>query len=238
LEYNKSTFTKDGKTYKLYDKTPKRKWQHLSWFEYRCYLICSLPHYISKEGKPKVQNTVAKLLETTPYIVRSIMEDSVKIALLKRGEINDLKNISLDEKAYTQGHKYATILIDSDKNYVVDMVSGRKEEYVRRLFFGLNSKEKQSTIEQVNVDMWRPYINVTTEVAPQAKIVHDKFHLFQKLSNSIDKTRRREVKEHAKLKNQKYTALKNEENRTEDQQKAFEQMVEDNLLTAKAWQIR
>jgi|GEM_PF-4265064 len=33
LKHNKSTFTKDGKTYKLYDKIPKRKWQNLSWFD-------------------------------------------------------------------------------------------------------------------------------------------------------------------------------------------------------------
>jgi len=54
LTYLKSTFSKDGKTYKLYDTTPKRKWQHLSWFEYRCLLICSLPRYLSEDGKPKV----------------------------------------------------------------------------------------------------------------------------------------------------------------------------------------
>jgi len=39
------------------------------------------------------------------------MENAVEIGLSKRGEINDLKHISLDEKAYTQEHKYATILI-------------------------------------------------------------------------------------------------------------------------------
>ncbi len=86
--------------------------------------------------------------------------------------------------------------------------------------------------------MWKPYMNVINEIASDAMIVHDKFHLFKKLSEAIDKTRRKEVKENEQLKNQKYTVLKNQENRTEQQQKNFEQMLKDNLLTAKAWQIR
>jgi transposase len=267
LKYLKNRFQKDGKDYKLYDFTPEREWQHLSWFEYRCYLVCSLPRYISEDGKPKVidinfapknkgythlfaskviealqqirvQNTVASLFGTTAHIVRSIMENAVERALEHRGTINDLENISLDEKAYSQGHKYATILIDSDKDYVVEMTEGRKEKNVKTLFYCINGKERQDTIKRVNIDMWKPYMNVISEVAPQAQMIHDKFHLFKKLSQAIDQTRRKEVKENEQLKKQKYTVLKNSENRTEQQQQAFQQMLRDNLLTAKAWLVR
>lgn len=267
LRYLNTSFEKNGKSYKLYDKTPEREWQHLNWFEYRCYLVCSLPRYLSEDGKPKVidinfapkskgytnlfalkiieslqkvrvQSTVAELFSTSSYIVRSIMESSVEYGLEQRGEINNLEYISLDEKAYTQGHKYATILIDSDREYVVEMIEGRKEKSVKALFFGLNSSEEQPSIKRVNMDMWKPYMNAIQDIAPQAIIVHDKFHLFKKLSEAIDKTRRKEVKEQEQLKNQKYTVLKNQENRTEQQQKDFDKMLEDNLLTAKAWQIR
>ncbi len=70
---------------------------------------------------------------------------------------------------------------------------------------------------------------------PQAMIVHDKFHLLKKLPETIDKTRKKEIKENHKLKNQKHTVLKNQENRTEQPEKAFEQMIKDDLLTAKVW---
>ncbi|ATA74671.1 ISL3 family transposase [Capnocytophaga sp. H2931] len=267
LKYLNTHFVKEGKRYKLYDTTPEREWQHLNWFDYRCYLVCSLPRYLSEDGKPKVidihfapkykgythlfaakvietlhkvkvQNTVAELMHTTPYMIRSIMESAVEKSLLERGEVNDLENVSLDEKAYSHGHKYATILIDSDKNCVVEMTEGRKEKNVKALFFSINSQEKQPSLKRVNMDMWKPYINAIKDIAPQAMIVHDKFHLFKKLSQAIDKTRRKEVKETELLKGQKYTVLKNEENRTEEQQRAFEQMLSENLLTAKAWQIR
>jgi len=87
----------------------------------------------------------------------------------------DFKNVSLDEKAYTKGHKYASILIDSDKDYVMELIEGRKEKNVKALFFSINSQEHQAQLERVNIDMWKPYINVIKEIAPQAIIVHDNF---------------------------------------------------------------
>ena len=120
---------------------PEREWQHLSWFDYKCYLICKLPRYIdidesikviepkfapkgrsytfsfnayviSMLQKVRVQKTVAELMNTSSYIVRSIMEDAVNNALEKRGFVENLEHISVDEKFYAKGHEYATILID------------------------------------------------------------------------------------------------------------------------------
>ena len=60
-------------------------------------------------------------------------------------------------------------------------------------------------MERVNIDMWKPYINVIEEIAPQATIVHDKFHIVKKLSEAIDKTRRKEVKNgYSKILMEKY----------------------------------
>jgi len=267
LKYLPNRYKKDSIEYRLYDTTPEREWQHLSWFDYSCYLVCKLPRYIDSDGKPKVidinfapknkgytylfsqkiievlqkvrvQKTVADLLQTTAHIVRSVMEQAVENALEERGEVSDFENISLDEKAYAKGHEYATILIDSDKEYVIEMNEGRKEKSVKALFFSLNTKEHQPQIKRVNIDMWKPYMNAMKDIAPQAVQVHDKFHLFKKLSEAIDKTRKQEVKETPLLLNQKYTVLKNAENRTEKQQEDFDKINEANLKTAQAWRIR
>lgn len=267
LKYLSKRYKKDNLEYVIYDFAPERKWQHLNWFEYSCYLICSLPRYVNSEGKIstmevsfapksrgythkfsqriieylqeiKVQSTVAKLLNTTPYIVRSIMEDAVEKALNVRGLITDFKNISLDEKAYKEGHQYATILINSDKDCVINLVEGRKEKSVKALFFEVNEQEKQPQIERINIDMWKPYINVMKELSPNALQVHDKFHLVKKLSEAIDKTRKSEFRDNPILIGQKYTVLKKEENRTEAQQKSFEIINQANLKTAQAWLVR
>jgi len=267
LKYIPNRYKQDGIEYRLYDTTPEREWQHLSWFDYKCYLVCNLPRYVDADNKVKViephfapknkgythlfshriievlqkvrvQKTVAELLQTTAHIVRSVMEQAVEKSLDERGEISNFENISLDEKAYTKGHQYATILIDSDKEYVVEMVEGRKEKSVRILFYTLNANQYQYQIKRVNIDMWKPYMNAMKDIAPQAIQVHDKFHLIGKLSDSIDKTRKQEVKQNPILLKQKYTVLKNEENRTEKQKEVFNEINQSNLKTAQAWRIR
>lgn len=267
LNYIPKRYTVQGKGYPIYDQAPERKWQHLNWFEYKCYIICSIPRYVNSEGKvttididfaPKsrsytnkfsqqvilylqtvrVQSTVANLLNTSSYIVRSIMEDAVQNALSTRGFITDFKHVSLDEKAYKPGHEYATILIDSDKECVLNLIEGRKEKSVKALFFELNEQENQPQIELVNIDMWKPFMNVMKELSPYAMQVHDKFHLVKKLSEAIDKTRRNEIKENPILTKQKYSVMKNQENRTENQQKIFEEMTKVNLKTSEAWAVR
>jgi transposase len=267
VKYLPKRYRKDAESYCFYDSSPERTWQHLSWFEYKCFIKCSLPRYVNSEGKvatidvsfaPKsrsytlkfsdsvifhlqtirVQNTVAKLLQTTAYKVRSIMEDAVNRALETRGFVSDFKHVSLDEKAYKDGHKYASILINSDKECVLNLVEGRKEKSVKALFFELNEQEFQPQIEVVNIDMWKPYMNVMQELSPYALQVHDKFHLVKKLSEAIDKTRRSELKDNPILVKQKYTVLKNKENRTEQQQRSFETIAKANLETSKAWVIR
>ena len=267
LEYQESYYELDGVRYNLYDQAPVRTWQHLSWFEYPCFIVCSLPRYIDGAGKVKtidvsfaergksytqlfsahviwalreinVQQKVANLFNTSPYIVRSIMENAVEKALDARGAITDLQTVSIDEKAFKKGHNYATILIDSQEDYVVEMTEGRAEKDVKTLLYFVTSQEEQPQLQRVNMDMWKPYINVIEEIAPQAMIVHDKFHIVKKLSEAIDKTRRKEVQNEPLLKNNRYTVLKNEENRTPNQQLIFEQLDRANLKTAQAWHVR
>ena len=166
------------------------------------------------------------------------MENAVNKALDARGDVTDLRTISLDEKAFQKGHKYATILIDSERDYVVELTEGRAEKDVKSLFYCATSQEDLPDIQRVNMDMWKPYINVIEEIAPQAMIVHDKFHIVKKLSEAIDKTRRNEVKSEPLLKKNRFTVLKNEENRNQDQQSTFEQLAKANLKTAQAWHVR
>ncbi len=186
----------------------------------------------------KVQKTTARIFNTSEYIVRSIMENAVNRGLEKRGKVNNFVNISIDEKAFTKGHNYASIVIDTDNNYIIDMCEGRKEEDIKNLFLKISSQEKQAQLKRVNLDMWKAFINVIKELAPQALIVHDKFHLLEKLGKVVDKTRKQEVKTQPLLLNQKYTLLKNAENRTENQNIIFDKLNASNLNTTKVWHVK
>lgn len=268
VRYNAEDYVDgSGERHGFYDHAPEREWQHLPWFQYKTMIVCSLPRYKDREGKVKtipapwaterkgdthlfaefiieallavkVQSKVAELFKTTPFIVRSIMEEAVERGMVRRGVVEGLRHVSLDEKAYSRGHTYASILMDATGGRVLDMVQDRTEESTRELFLKVTGKEVCDTIERVNLDMWKPYMKVAGEVAPKAQQVHDKFHLFKKLSEAIDATRRKEVKQCPQLKGSRYAVLKNAENRTAKQQEQFEQIDAMNLRTAHAWRIR
>jgi len=53
LKYQLTDFLVNGKRYPIYDYAPETEWQHLAWFEYKCYLIARLPKYKDYDGKIK-----------------------------------------------------------------------------------------------------------------------------------------------------------------------------------------
>jgi transposase len=267
LRYDENYCLVAGRRYAVYDLAPEREWQHLNCFEYKCYIVCRLPRYVNEENKVRtyqpnfalshksytnlfkeaviktlqqirVQSQVASLYKTTPYIVRSIMEDAVETGLSLRGELTDFKHISVDEKSYAKGHEYATIVMDSDKEYIMELHEGREEKSLKALLYNISGREDQPQLSVVNMDMWQPYQNVIEEIAPQAIIVHDKFHVVKKLSEAVDSTRKKEVKENDLLIKQKYNLLKNEHNRSATQKQQFEAIDKANLKTSQAWHIR
>jgi transposase len=45
------------------------------------------------------------------------------------------------------------------------------------------------------MDMWQAFMTSTRQCVPQAKIVHDKFHVAKYLGEAVDRVRRAEHKE-------------------------------------------
>ena len=267
VSYKVDSYLISGVRYKIYDELPEREWQHLPWFQYRCYIKCKTPRYMNTEGQVKivpvpwadsrkgytslfsaqviamlqlvqVQSKVAVICQTTDYIIRSIMEDAVNKAIEKRGIVADFEYISIDEKAFARGHDYASILIDSRAGKVLELTEGRKAENVAAMVFALTDKEILPDVKMVNLDMWEAYMNVMGKIAPNAVQVHDKFHLVQKLSDAINKTRQKEVKIEPLLKEARFAVLKNKANRTARQSDQFDAINDANLLTAQAWRVR
>lgn len=267
VAYKHDSYLLEGKRFKIYDELPEREWQHLPWFQYRCIIICKTPRYIDDEGRVKiitvpwadsrkgytslfasqviallqlvqVQSKVAIICQTSEYIIRSIMEAAVNKAVDERGLVSGLEHISIDEKAYSSGHEYASILIDAKEGKVLELTEGRRAENVQAMMFALTGEEVLPEIKMVNLDMWEAYMNSMKTIAPNAVQVHDKFHLVKKLSDAINKTRQQEVRKEPLLKKARFTVLKNEANRTEKQAEQFKAINDANLLTAQAWRVR
>ena len=126
----------------------------------------------------------------------------------------------MDEKAFQRGHSDATIVGDAVRGVVID-VGEAEIKFVQNPLLNCLLAEKKGAVKTVTTDMWKGYITTTQELFPKASLIHDRVHLIQYLNKGIDQIRRREVKQHKELKNSRYALLKNEENRTKNQDELF-----------------
>ena len=98
-----------------------------------------------------------------------------------------------------------------------------------RMVHQVNRLRLLAGVKAVAIDMWTAFKNAATKHAPQADVVHDKFHISKHLNEAVDKVRR---KEHKALKKEgddtlaasKNSWLFNPENMKEDRWLVFQSL--------------
>lgn len=146
-------------------------------------------------------------------------------------------HMSVDEVSYRKYHRYLTNVIDTDRRLVIWNDKGRKAEVLDRYYEGIGD-DACKKIESVAMDGARTYISSTTRYAVNALIVYDKFHVIQKLNNTVDAVRKNELYKARKsgddqiieLTNchQRFILLKNKKNLTEKQSQYLETLCQIN----------
>jgi len=268
LEYTEleGIFPGSKESSKVYDYGKKRRVRHLDLLQYKCYLNFRIPRIKNTEGlvrninlsfiddrvcfthlfenkileallMSKNQSKTADFYDCSFDIVHSIMQRGVSRGLERRQLVN-LEALSLDEKSFSNGHNYLTILSDPINKRVLDVTEGRKTEDAETLLTMTLSSEQLSNIKVVTMDMWKAYMGAVNEILPQADIIHDKFHTAKYLNKAVDEVRKQEVKKEEILKKSKYIFLKNQDNWSEEQAFKFSEIDAINLQTAQAWKIK
>lgn len=156
-------------------------------------------------------------------------------------------NLSVDEVSYRKYHKYLTNVIDTDRRLVIWNENGRKAEILDKYYEGIGVENCQK-IESVAMDGARTYISSTTKHAVNALIVYDKFHIMQKLNNTVDEVRKDELLKARKNGNQeiidmtnsrqRFILLKRKENLTEKQSAYLKILCEINEPIYKAMLLK
>lgn len=183
----------------------------------------------------------ARLLGLSWDQVHHIQARAVERGLVRR-ELDEIKNVGIDEKSFLKGHKYASLMVDIDGERILDVVEGRTLEAANSLWQKL-PEEVRSGVDAVAMDMWDAFITSTKTHAPQADIVHDKFHITKYLNEAVDKVRRAEHKAFMKeddetLKGAKYLFLKNPANMSDSERERFKGLRMDKLKAGRAWSIK
>ena len=153
----------------------------------------------------------------------------------------DVRTIGVDEIAWQKGHSYLTMVyqLDEDRKRLLWVQPDREKKSLEK-FFNLLGKAPSKDIDFVCSDMWRPYLDVIAERAPQAVHILDRFHIMRLMNKAIDEVRREEAKEMARdgydpiLKNSRWCLLKRKENRTKRQTVKLKELMQYNLKSVKA----
>ncbi len=252
------------------DHSPERTWRHLDTMQFETVLRTRVPRAKCKTCGVKTTavpwagkhsrftlmfeafaievlqacgnvKSAAGLIGLDWNSVHRMMERAVERGLACR-ELESLQYVGVDEKSFRRGHSYVSILTDLTGRRVLEVVEDRTEEAADQLWESLTDKQKMQ-IEAVAVDMWPAFVNSIETNAPQAEIVHDRFHISKHLNEAVDKVRRQENKSLLKagddrLKGTKHSWLFNPENMSEDRWIEFDALKDQELKTSRAWAIK
>ena len=183
----------------------------------------------------------AALLGLSWDAAHRIMQAAVERGLERREE-EPIANVGLDEKSFGKGHDYVSILTDIDRSRVLEVVPERTIAATDFLWQTL-TPEQLASVQSVAMDMWQAFMSSTTANVPEAKIVHDKFHISKYLGEAVDKVRRAEHRELQKEGDSPLTGLRqlllyNEENLDEDSYFEVLTIQQADLKTGRAWAIK
>lgn len=254
------------------DHVEERVWRHLDTCQFKTMLHARLPRiHCTKHGTLRVnvpwaesggrftllmERLIIRVIEqcftlTGACRLMGISWDeafAVMQRAVRRGQKAKQRttptHIGVDEKAFSKGHSYMTLVCDLKRSTVEYVSEERTIASLEEYYTGLNPKEL-SRIEAVCMDMWEPYFTATVRHVPDAlgKIVHDRFHVMQHVGQGVDKVRRQENKEllqqqDERLKGSKYLWLYRAENIPEKHQAAFKELRDSDLKVAKAWAMK
>jgi len=251
LDYEKgSKFIYEGDEYSVYDHQ-ERVWQHLNFFEHKCYLYARVPRVKIQTGEVKLvsvpwaekgssftlkfeqdilaliasnmtNTAVGRRYEINPKTVFRIVQKKVSYALATQ-DIEAVKELSVDETSSSKGHNYLTIMADRERKKVVGVSCGKDMDAFAHCLIDMEIRGADRTkVKTITMDMSRSYISATEATMSQADIVFDRFHIVKKLNEAVDQIRREEQKKYSELKNSKYLWLKNSSNLNNEESSRLE----------------
>ena len=186
---------------------------------------------------------VARMLRMSWDEVDGVMNRAVKRGMQRRVS-EPPHHIGLDETSFQKRHEYVTVVYDTKRRRVVEVLDSRKEEAVDG-FYWSTPLEHIETIESVSMDMWPPYINATFDHVPDAgkKISFDRFHVAKHIGDGVNKVRVEENRELWAsgidlLKGTRFLWLQHPENMNPKNRQRFEQLRGTTLRVAKAWAMK
>lgn len=154
-----------------------------------------------------------------------------------------IRVIGVDEISVCKGHTYRVVVADLDERRPIWIGGTGRTKEDMDLFFAEIGVERSRNIELAVMDMWKAFRNSTSEHAPQARVVFDKFHVLRHLSDALDEIRRQEYKrvnekERKYIKGQRYTLLSHKANLDNEGRRSLKLLLKANKRLNKAYLLK
>jgi transposase len=196
--------------------------------------------FLARWAKRMSWKEVAETFHTTWDQVREAVKHAVFWGVVNRSEAG-IESIGVDEIQWQRGHKYLTLVYQLDQKCkrLLWIAKDRTEDSLRGVFKFLG-KERTAGLLFVCSDMWRAYLKVIREEAPEAVHILDRYHVMSNLNKAIDQIRAEEVRRLRKdgfqpvLKHSRWCLLKRPENLTDEQTVKLAELLKYNLKAVSA----
>ena len=255
----------------IYDRQ-KRRWRHLDTMQFKTIVECEVPRARCEEHGVKQLSVawaegnarftalfealvigflkeasisgVAGLVGLSWDEVAGIQERAVKRGLARR-KTQPLEHIGVDETSFQKHHEYVTVILDRQRDVVLDVLDDRKAESLERWLRGRPAHHLAS-VQTLTMDMWDPFILAVRNRIPDAdeKICFDRFHVAQHFGKALDKVRAQEhrgllaAEGSSPLTGTKYDWQRNASRLDNRSRRDFMALSRMNLKTARAWRIK
>ena len=249
-----------------HDHAPERTWRHLDVMQFTTLIRAKVPRANCLEhgvgtvrtpwAEPNSRFTLlfeafavqviaacrsltqaADLLRLDWDGVQRVLDRAVERGLARR-RTEGLRYVGLDEKSFGRGQDYVSLMTDLKGQRVLEVVAGRDTNQAVTLWESLPAAQR-AKIAAAAMDMGADFAAATRQAAPQAQIVHDKFHVSKLLNEAVDKVRKEEHRRllaagDESLKDTKFLWLQGAAV-TGERALRFEELCERDLKTARAW---
>jgi transposase len=215
--------------------------EHIPWGAGKRRMTTAYACFLATWARLLPWKQVADLFHCSWGTVCSAVHHVVDYGLQQRN-LSNLSVIGIDEISRKRGHHYLTNVYDLDSGTLIWSAPGRSKETLKA-FFQLLGEQSCKQLKGICCDMWRPYIDIIQQYAPQACLVFDKFHIVRHLMDAVDQVRRDEIREKGKshkelVKHTRYIWLKNPWNLTDHQQGRLSSLERLNLKINRAYLLK
>ncbi len=186
-------------------------------------------------------SAAARLLGLSWEQVHGIMARAVERGIERR-DLTGLRYVGLDEKSFGAGQSYISVMSDLEGSRVLEVTDGNDAQSAGVLWECL-PPEAVEAIEAVAADMSGHFKTSVGQYAPEAELVHDRYHISAHLNQAVSQVVRAENKRLRALGDERLKGTQrlfgyHPDHLQEEDALRFDQLRGSDLKSARAWAIK